>query len=159
MGFTKANKTKDAVKLLAPTDGEVVALPDVPDPVFSAGTVGQGCGIRPASESVSSPLAGTVTMIAETGHAVGLTGTDGTEVLIHIGIDTVDMAGEGFVTLVEQGEQVDAGDPLIAFTRSAIHAAGHDDTVIMVLPSVSDPAQVRIACNGAVKTGEVLLEL
>ena len=113
--------------IASPLRGSAIPLSEVPDRVFSGGTLGLGCGIRPESECVVAPFAGTVTMTTPTDHAIGLTSDGGVELLVHVGIDTVEMGGEGFARLVEQGERVEPGDPILSFTRSTIREAGHED--------------------------------
>ncbi|EPZ42893.1 PTS glucose transporter subunit IIA [Alicyclobacillus acidoterrestris] len=101
------------VTIYAPIDGEMVPLEDVEDPVFAQRMVGDGLAIRPSSETVVAPVQGTVTQLFPTGHAVGITTAQGLELLIHIGIDTVELKGEGFTKLVEQGAKIEVGTPLI----------------------------------------------
>ena len=101
-------------KFLAPIEGRLVDLTHVPDGVFAQKVMGDGFAIDPANGEVSSPVAGLVTSFMEdTRHAVGITADDGLEILIHIGIDTVNLGGEGFVGLVKQGDRIDAGQPLL----------------------------------------------
>ena len=115
---------RSVVRLRQPLEGRVVPLSEIPDAMFADGTMGPGVGIDPTGDTVVAPAAGTVTTLFPTGHAVGLTLTDGTELLIHIGIDTVELKGEGFRPHVAQGAQVKAGDPLVSFDPDRIRAAG-----------------------------------
>lgn len=110
--------------LRQPVAGTVVALADVPDAMFAQGTMGPGLAIDPAGDTVVAPAAGTVASVFPTGHAIGLALDAGTELLIHIGIDTVGMEGDGFETLVKTGDHVEAGTPLIRFDPAKIRAAG-----------------------------------
>lgn len=110
--------------LRQPVEGTVVALADVPDAMFAQGTMGPGLAIDPAGDTVVAPAAGTVASVFPTGHAIGLAPAAGTELLIHIGIDTVGMKGDGFETLVKTGDHVEAGTPLIRFDPAKIRAAG-----------------------------------
>lgn len=144
--------------IFSPVAGTVVALPDVPDPVFASGALGPGCGVKPASGEVYAPVTGTVTVTSETGHALGFAGDDGAEVLVHIGIDTVEMGGKGFTCLVKQGQRVSAGDPVTTFSREAVAAAGFDDIVIVAV-SNADPAGTSLACEAGfvVSAGAKLL--
>lgn len=148
--------TDKVCSVAAPVAGEVMRLEEVPDPVFSGGALGGGCGIKPEGECVVAPFSGTVTMTTPTDHAIGLTSDEGLELLIHVGVDTVEMAGEGFARLVEQGERVEAGDPILSFTRSSITGAGHDDVVIVVTPGY---AGSKAAKPGPVAIGEEVLEV
>ncbi|MCK6080589.1 N-acetylglucosamine-specific PTS transporter subunit IIBC [Microbacterium sp. EYE_5] len=121
------------VRLTAPVAGRILALSDVPDAMFSDGTMGPGIAIDPSDEVVTAPADGMVESVFPTGHAVGLRLDDGTELLIHIGIDTVEMQGDGFRTLVSAGQRVKTGDPLVRFDRQRIVAAGHSPVTPVVI--------------------------
>ncbi len=112
------------VRLTQPLEGRVLLLSDVPDPMFAQGTMGPGIAIDPTGDTVVAPAAGTVASVFPTGHAIGLALHDGTELLIHVGIDTVGLKGDGFRTLVAAGDSVNVGDPLVQFDLAKIHAAG-----------------------------------
>ncbi len=116
---------------LQPVRGRVIPLEAIPDETFSKGMLGEGYGIEPAEGLVKAPFDGTVIATVESGHAVGLE-TDDLEILIHVGIDTVNMKGEGFECLVREGETVKAGQPLIRFDRGKIRNAGYSDVVAVV---------------------------
>jgi len=113
------------VRLRQPLAGDVRPLTEVPDAMFAEGTMGPGVAIEPSGDTVVAPADGTVTTVFPTGHAIGLTLADGTELLIHVGIDTVELKGTGFQALVQQGESVHAGRPLLRFDAAAIRAAGY----------------------------------
>ncbi len=122
------------VRLRQPVEGRVVPLREVPDSTFADGLLGGGVAIEPTGDTVSAPAAGIVTQVFTTGHAVTLTLDDGIALLIHVGLDTVSMKGEGFEVLVADGERVAAGDPLVRFDRAAIERAGHSAiTPVVVL--------------------------
>ncbi|MGZ0066864.1 N-acetylglucosamine-specific PTS transporter subunit IIBC [Microbacterium arborescens] len=122
------------VRLRQPIAGAVVPLAQVPDPMFSQGTMGPGLAIDPSGDTVVAPADGTVTTVFPTGHAVGMTLDDGTELLIHVGIDTVDLKGRGFQALVQQGEGVHAGHPLLRIDTGVIRGAGYSPiTPVIVL--------------------------
>lgn len=110
--------------LRQPLEGRIVALSDVPDPMFAQGTMGPGVAIEPTGDTVIAPADATVASIFPTGHAIGLALDDGTELLIHIGIDTVNLGGAGFETLVTAGQKVTTGAPLIRFDLDKIRSAG-----------------------------------
>lgn len=112
------------VRLAQPVAGAVLPLSAVPDPMFAQGTMGPGLAIDPTGDTIHAPAAGLVASVFPTGHAIGLALHDGTELLIHIGIDTVTMKGDGFRTLVAAGDSVNVGDPLIQFDLAKIRAAG-----------------------------------
>lgn len=115
-------------------DGEVISLEEIGDGVFSAGMVGQGLAIKPANETVCAPVSGKITVLMEDSkHAVGMTLSNGVEILIHVGIDTVSMGGEGFSYLVKVGDVVKAGTSLLKFSKAAIKKAGHPDTAVFVV--------------------------
>ncbi len=131
---TDAARTGAAVRLTQPLAGEVRALSEVPDAMFAAGTMGPGVAIAPTGDTVIAPADGVVTTVFPTGHAIGLTLSEGIELLIHVGIDTVDLKGAGFQPLVQQGEQVRAGQPLLRFDLAALHDAGYSSmTPVIVL--------------------------
>ena len=146
------------VDLLAPVLGKVMALTDVPDPVFAGGMLGQGCCVLPGDDVVCAPVAGVVT--AAMPHALGISGS-GVEVLVHVGIDTVEMHGDGFELLVCQGESVEAGQPLVRFDRERVAAAGHPDCVVVVVTNSADVACVEMlaAPDASVSAGDPLVRV
>ncbi|AGP30648.1 glucose PTS transporter subunit IIA [Corynebacterium terpenotabidum] len=117
----------------APLEGEVLALSETPDAAFAGGALGNGVCIDPMGDTVFAPADGTILTVQKTGHAVGLRLDSGIELLIHIGIDTVKMAGEGFEVLVEKKQKVTAGTPLVRFDRAAIEAAGYSPLTPVVV--------------------------
>ena len=144
--------------VLAPVAGNVIALGDVPDPVFSSGVMGKGCGIDPSGEVVYAPVSGTLSVIgAPNFHAVGLVGDDGAEILIHVGVDTVEMKGDGFTVFAEKNAHVKAGEPLLSFSKKKIVAAGHATTVIIALTNTDDLASVELVKTGASEAGEKVI--
>lgn len=110
--FTKLF-SKKKLQVIAPITGEVVSLKEVPDPVFSEGMMGEGIAIIPQEGGIHSPVEGTIILVADTSHAIGIQATDGTEILIHIGLETVTLKGEGFKTHVQVGDAVSIGQLLI----------------------------------------------
>lgn len=122
--------------LRASVSGRVAAMGDVPDPVFSAGMLGAGCAVWPDEDVAYAPAAGTVS--AAMPHAFGIAADDGVELLVHVGIDTVEMCGEGFELLVSQGDHVEAGQPLVRFDRERVAAAGHPDCVVLAVTNSAD---------------------
>ena len=114
------NQSPDKVILLAPLTGPVVSLADVPDPVFAGGMFGDGIAVDPLDGRLVAPCDGVVTHLARTGHAVTLQTPQGAEILLHIGIDTVELGGAGFTAKVAQGDRVRAGDLLIEFDQDVI---------------------------------------
>lgn len=145
--------------VLAPADGATTPLSEVSDPVFAQGMLGPGMAIKPFGNVIYAPVAGTVTAAVDSGHALGITSDDDMEVLIHVGIDTVDMRGDGFSVLVEKGEHVSAGTPLIVFDREKIQAAGHDDIVMTSVTNASGEIVPYVAAGTEVRAGEPLFRL
>ena len=117
--------------------------------------VGDGFAIRPTSDVVVAPADATVTVLMEESrHAIGLTLDDGTELLLHVGLDTVAMGGEGFTYLVKQGDHVSKGEPLLRFDRDKIKKAGHPDTVICVVTNPGGQAEFAFPTGGTVMAGK-----
>ena len=128
--------------LKSPLSGKVLPLSDVPDKVFSSGAMGKGLAIDPEKGELIAPEDGEITTIFPTGHAVGLTTKDGIEILMHIGMDTVELEGQGFETFVKQGDQVKAGDLLVRFDIEAIKAAGYSVITPIVITNTEHFADV-----------------
>ena len=123
--------------VLQPVKGNVIAREAIPDDTFASGVLGDGVGIEPEDELVVAPFDGTISSVAESQHAVGIE-SNGMEMLIHVGVDTVNMQGNGFSCLVKEGDEVKAGQPLIRFDRAKIKAAGYSDTVAVLLTNSDD---------------------
>ena len=145
--------------LVTPIVGDVVALADVNDPVFSSGAMGQGIAVKPSQGVVYAPADAEVSIAFPTGHAFGLKTTNGAEVLIHVGIDTVTMNGEGFEQKVAQGDKVKAGDVLGTFDSNKIAAAGLDDTTMVIVTNTADYASVAPVATGSVAKGDAVIEV
>ncbi|MCR2814905.1 glucose PTS transporter subunit IIA [Microbacterium jiangjiandongii] len=120
-----APEVAKALEVMSPMDGTVVALSQVPDPVFAGGTMGPGVAIEPTGDTVYAPAEGVVAVAQTTGHAFGLVLDGGIELLIHVGIDTVNLKGEGFDVKVSNGQRIEIGTPLVTFDRSVIEKAGY----------------------------------
>ncbi|KXT92280.1 sucrose-specific PTS transporter subunit IIBC [Streptococcus mitis] len=145
--------------LITPIVGDVVALADVNDPVFSSGAMGQGIAVKPSQGVVYAPADAEVSIAFPTGHAFGLKTADGAEVLIHVGIDTVTMNGDGFEAKVAQGDKVKAGDVLGTFDSNKIAAAGLDDTTMVIVTNTADYASVAPVATGSVAKGDAVIEV
>ena len=145
--------------LVTPIVGDVVALADVNDPVFSSGAMGQGIAVKPSQGVVYAPADAEVSIAFPTGHAFGLKTADGAEVLIHVGIDTVSMNGDGFEAKVAQGDKVKAGDVLGTFDSNKIAAAGLDDTTMVIVTNTADYASVAPVATGSVAKGDAVIEV
>ena len=142
----------------APVTGTVIPSEEIPDETFAAGVLGQGVGIQPADGLVTAPFDGEISSVTDTQHAVGVSSPDGMELLIHVGVDTVAMKGDGFQCLVQEGQQVKAGDPLIRFDRDKIAAAGHPD-VVVVLVTNSDDYQALTIQTGSCKALDKVIQV
>ncbi|MFR7082495.1 sucrose-specific PTS transporter subunit IIBC [Streptococcus pneumoniae] len=145
--------------LVTPIVGDVVALADVNDPVFSSGAMGQGIAVKPSQGVVYAPADAEVSIAFPTGHAFGLKTRNGAEVLIHVGIDTVSMNGDGFEAKVAQGNKVKAGDVLGTFDSNKIAAAGFDDTTMVIVTNTADYASVAPVATGSVAKGNAVIEV
>ena len=141
-----------------PIVGDVIALSNVNDPVFSSGAMGQGIAVKPSQDVVYAPADAEVTIVFPTGHAYGLRTANGAEILIHVGIDTVSMNGEGFNQKVNQGDKVKAGDVLGTFDSAKIAAAGLDNTTMVIVTNTADFASVNPVASGSVAKGDAIIE-
>lgn len=155
----ESHKSEGANTLKAPFDGEIIPLEQFPDEVFSQGILGKGCGIQPEEESVYAPCAGTVSQLTPTKHAIGLTSQNGMEILIHVGVDTVDMNGAGFTCLVKEGQKVKDGQLLMTFSRQEIEKANHPCITALVITNSDEFGDVRLVANGKVEKGSSVLEV
>ncbi|CJZ00437.1 MULTISPECIES: sucrose-specific PTS transporter subunit IIBC [Streptococcus] len=145
--------------LVTPIVGDVVALADVNDPVFSSGAMGQGIAVKPSQGVVYAPADAEVSIAFPTGHAFGLKTRNGAEVLIHVGIDTVSMNGDGFEAKVAQGDKVKVGDVLGTFDSNKIASAGLDDTTMLIVTNTADYASVAPVATGSVAKGDAVIEV
>jgi len=146
-------------KLRSPIVGEVVALSVVNDPVFSSGVMGQGIAVKPSKGVVYAPADAEIAIAFPTGHAYGLKTDNGAEILIHVGIDTVSLNGEGFEAKVSQGDRVRAGDIIGTFDSEVIAANGLDDTTMVIITNTMDYAEVTPIATGSVTNKTRVLEL
>lgn len=145
--------------VLMPMKGFAMPLEQLSDEIFSSGTLGRGCGIEPVGDTVYAPFDGTVVQVAETKHAIGMESADGIEILIHVGMDTVEMNGEGFKTLVKQGDSIKAGTPLLKIDLKAIREAGHPTETTVVVTNSDDFADIKLMEAGDIETGMPLLRM
>ena len=153
-----APAAKDTV-LSACLNGTVVPLADVKDEAFASGALGDGIAIEPTDGELVAPADGEISSTFETHHAVGMTTADGAELLMHIGIDTVKLGGKHFTYLVNEGDKVKKGQPLIRFELEAIKAEGYPVTTPVIVCNTDDYAAVEAKASGTVKQGDALLEL
>jgi sugar PTS system EIIA component len=147
------------VEVLAPISGEVVPLSEVPDEVFAEGMAGDGVAIVPgASGEAIAPVSGTLVKLFEGGHAFGIITDGGVELIVHLGLDTIRMEGEGFKKLAAEGDRVQAGEPIVRYDLGAIREAGYDPVSPVVVPN-SDEHPVQNLQSGKVRSGEPLFEV
>lgn len=147
-----AKKDAGAVCVVAPVSGEAVQLKETTEPLFSTEMLGKGIAIKPAGDTACAPVSGTVSVLMP--HAVGIVTAGGVEVLVHVGVETVNMKGEGFESLVAQGDAVEAGQPVVRFDAEKIAAAGCEDTVFVVVTNTAECADVSPVPNGRVEVGD-----
>lgn len=145
--------------LVSPLSGDIVALENVNDPVFSSGAMGKGLAIKPTEGVVYAPADAEVTIAFETGHAYGLKTASGAEILIHIGIDTVSMNGNGFEKLVTAGDKIKAGTQLAKFDAAKIAEAGLDDTTMIIVTNTADFSEVSSLAAGTIAHGDNFLKV
>ncbi|NQP54399.1 PTS beta-glucoside transporter subunit IIBCA [Streptococcus suis] len=145
--------------LVSPLSGNVVTLENVNDPVFSSGAMGKGLAVKPSEGVVYAPADAEVTIVFETGHAYGLKTASGAEILIHIGIDTVSMNGNGFEKLVAAGDKVKAGTPIAKFDVAKIAEAGLDDTTMIIVTNTADFAEVSPLAEGTIAHGDNFMKV
>ena len=145
--------------LVAPIAGKVLPMESCSDPIFAGKGMGDGCVVVPADGTLVSPCDGTVSLVADTGHAVGLVSDQGAEILIHIGIDTVNLAGKPFAAYVKPGDRVGAGQPLMDVDLEQIKAAGLSTETMVIVTNTPDFSAVSTTASGAVAAGDELLDL
>lgn len=150
------NVTND---LAAPVSGKVIPLEQVKDETFASGMLGQGVAIEPTDNIIYSPIEGTVETIFETKHAIGLKSADGLELLIHIGMDTVNLKGDGFKQLIEVGQKVQIGTPLMEVDFAKIKAAGYEIVTPMVITNAPENLSLNIVSNEEAHHGDILVIL
>lgn len=147
------------ITIAAPTAGTVVALESVPDPTFAQGILGPGIAIEPTEGRIVAPADGTVDVMFETGHAVSLTTTSGAELLIHVGIDTVQLEGRHYKACCKAGDQVRKGDTLIEFDPEAIKAEGYKIVTPVLICNPDTFKDVKSVAGETVSAGDALLHM
>lgn len=142
------------VKVLAPMDGTIVALENVPDPVFAQKMVGDGVALEPLGQLVVAPVAGTLVTLFPSGHAFGIATAEGVELIVHIGLDTVELEGVGFEKLAVEGQQVQVGTPILRFDRAILES--HDKVTLSPIVSTGKGKIIRRA-EGTVNSANDVL--
>lgn len=147
---------KNEIALLAPANGQVIALSKTSDPIFSKGTMGDGFGLTPTDNTVLAPVSGTISMIAETKHAIGITTKDGLEVLVHMGVDTVGLKGEPFDVVIKNGQEVKAGDQIATMNIKMIKAKDLDTTIMTLITNSSMKLDGLDVTEGKAEAGDTV---
>ena len=143
--------------IYAPVSGKVICREDIPDETFASGIMGEGVGIKPEEEIIVAPFDGEITSVVDTGHAVGLTSSDGVELLIHAGVDTVKMQGDGFQVFVTEGQKVKTGEKLLKFDRDKIRKAGYSDTTAVLVTNSDDYSSVKTVAENVKQKDTVII--
>ena len=145
--------------LAADAKGAFVPMENIPDEVFAQGILGTCCGIDPSEGKVFAPAGGEITQAPDSGHALGIQGIGAVEILIHVGVDTVEMKGDGFSPKVKVGDKVKKGDLLLEMDLGKIAAAGHPAVVITVVTNTDDFKAVEVVASGDVEPGADLIKV
>ncbi|KUP07972.1 PTS glucose transporter subunit IIA [Bacillus coahuilensis m2-6] len=158
--FGKEEPVSPTVEVVAPITGKIVSLEEVPDPVFSQKMMGDGLAIEPTVGKVKSPIKGEVIQLFPTKHAVGLRALNGAEILIHIGLETVSMDGEGFESYVNQGDKVEVGQDLISFDINLIKEKAKSTLTPIIVTNSDEMNEIDQQLNGEVNGGtDVVLKI
>lgn len=154
-------KKKEAagISLAAPIKGKAVSMETVNDPTFSALMLGNGAAIIPEDGKLYAPADGTIDLVFDTLHALSMTSTDGVEILIHIGLDTVKLAGKGFTPHVKNGQAVKKGDLLFTIDLDTIKAAGYDTIIPVVICNTDNYSDVKKIADGPVAVGDDFIKI
>ena len=148
----------EKMTVMCPIDGKIVPMEQIPDQTFATGILGPGCGVEPTGGVVYAPFDGTITQVASTLHAVGMMSDDGIEVLIHVGMDTVEMQGKGFIGLVKEEQKVKAGTPLLKVNLETIRSAGHPTTTAVIVTNGDDLGSMTLVNQGNAAAGTPMLK-
>lgn len=155
----ESQKSMESPKLLSPLEGTGIPLSEVKDATFASEALGKGMAVIPSKGEVWAPCDATVETVFETKHAIGLTGENGAEILIHIGVDTVELGGKFYTAHVKDGDKVKAGQLLISFDMDKIKAAGYDVTTPMIVTNTDDYQEVKLLKTGKVNNQDCVLEM
>lgn len=150
---------KKKIQIGSPCQGEVIALNTVNDPTFAQEMIGKGIAVKPTDGKIYSPVNGTVSMIFPTLHAVGLQSEEGVELLVHVGIDTVNLKGEGFKGHVQMGDTVKMGDLLLEADLDAIKNAGYDTVIPVVVTNTPDFKSIEGGTGKSVQPKDTIMEI
>ncbi|MDY0409321.1 beta-glucoside-specific PTS transporter subunit IIABC [Virgibacillus soli] len=154
---TEGMKELENEEILSPVNGEVLPLANIPDEVFATEAMGKGIGIKPAEGRMTSPVNGTISTVFNTKHAIGIKSDKGAEILIHIGMDTVQLNGKYFTTHVNPGDKVSVGDLLVEFDIESIEKAGYAIVTPIIVTNSSEYAEIETKTNKNANQGDVLI--
>lgn len=154
--FGSKQKEAKEIQIIAPLSGEIVNIEDVPDVVFSEKIVGDGVAIRPTGNTIVAPVNGTIGKIFETNHAFSIESEDGVELFVHFGIDTVELKGEGFTRIAEEGQNVKVGEPIIKFDLVTLEAKAKSVLTPVVISNMDEIANLEKR-SGSVVAGETVV--
>ena len=159
MGFFDRFKKDKGIELTAPMKGKCVSIKEVPDPTFAEEILGKGIAVIPQDGHVYAPADGKISTVFPTGHAVGITTADGAEILIHIGLDTVELKGEPFEQKVKEGQDVKKGDLLVVADLDKIKASGRETITPMIICNSHAYEQVETFTGKDVETTDAVMKL
>ena len=157
MGLFDFMKGKKDIIITAPVKGECIPISEVADPTFAEEILGKGIAIKPAEGKVYAPVDGTVNTVFPTGHAIGITTPEGVELLIHVGLDTVQLKGQFFKVLAKADQQVKKGDLLLEADVEEIGKAGYDTVTPMIICNSTDFSKIECKTEGMVNTGDEVI--
>ena len=146
----------DKGAVCSPATGRVEMTDQIPDPVFACEAMGKTVAVWPSDGNVFAPIAGSV--VSAMPHAFGIAGDDGVEVLVHVGVDTVSMNGDGFQVWVKANEHVNAGDPVLTFDRDKVAKAGYKDIIMTIITNSDDLDSIEKVAEGTVAAGAKLMQ-
>ena len=156
--FFKKKETQEVFEMTAVTDGAVIPMAEASDPVFASCSLGNGVVIRPSGTVVVAPADGKVTATMEgSNHAIGMELSGGLEILIHVGVDTVNLKGEGFTSFVKNGEKVKAGEKLISFDKDALEAKGYCMEVMQIVLESEQASNVQYQTGMEAEAGKTIV--
>lgn len=157
--FLKKKKEDKGIKLMAPIEGEAVDITKVSDPTFADKLMGEGIAIIPTDGEVVAPIDGTIELVFDTKHAISMTSKEGVEVLIHVGLDTVGLNGNGFEAFVKAGDEVKVGDKLLSVDLDVIKEAGLETITPMVVCNTDEYEAVEVVKIGDIARGDEALRI
>ena len=154
-----STEEKKDIEVCAPIAGQIVALKDVPDEVFSSGVTGDGIAINPIGDTIVAPADGVISAVLPSKHAIGMTLSNGAEILVHVGLNTVMLEGKGFDAKVTEGQKVDAGEVLLTFDRALIEKAGYSLITPILVANTDEFAPLKKTDANNVNTGDSLYKI